>query len=229
MVRRRSLAVASALLAIAFLGVGCGGGDEGGERTQSDTTAAETVINDDDQALAEAIVLGLDDFPTGWRAEAPEENEGSIEDCGTFDFSDMTVTGRAESDEFASGNVSTVSSLALVFEEDAGSAFQQVASDDTAECLRDFIERRVKEDPPEGVTFGEISVGEISFPMVGEQSRAYEVVIEAEADGLSPNVYADLVFINVGRSLALLYFIDALTPFDNDMKVELSKKVASRM
>ncbi len=227
----RFVAVAGITLVLAVALVGCGGGgDDSAGETQTDTGSAATVIDEADQAQAEGIVLGLDDFPTGWRAEMPEDDDEGIEDCTTFDFSDMTLTGRAESDEFTSGSVSTVSSLAVVFENDADTAFDQLASEATANCLRDFIEERVKEDPaPEGVTFGEISVGEISFPTLGEASRAYEVVIEVKAEGLSPNVFADLIFINKGRSVALLYFVDAFSPFDNDMKVELSEKVAARM
>jgi hypothetical protein len=68
LVRSRWFRIAPVVLVVVVACAGCGGGESEND-AQADTTAAETVINDEDQAKADAIVLGLDDFPTGWRAD----------------------------------------------------------------------------------------------------------------------------------------------------------------
>lgn len=213
-----------AVLLAALVGAGCDGGGDGA--ASGDERAAETAITDEHQALAEAAVLQLTDFPTGWRAEMDEDEEQASDVCANIDLSDLVTTGRAESENFMLGSVTTAWSVVSVYEDGADQAFGQFASDETANCFRDFLQ---KEDPPGDEEIGEVTVGEISFPKIREMSRAYQIVIPVESEGPSPSFYVDLVFLQNGRSVGLVVFVDALTPFDDDLKVQLSKAVASRM
>jgi hypothetical protein len=219
------LAFTFALGAIVLVSTGCAGGSD------DETRFAETSISDQDQAHAENILLRLSDLPTGWEVSQDDQEQGSTasEVCTNLDFSDVMVTGKAEQAGFEYGGMTYVRSLAIVLAGPATDIFEQYASNETATCLRDYLKQEYAEDPPPDVEIGDITVGLLSFPSIAENSRAYQVVVEFKAEGESANVYLDCVFLQKGRAMALVMFVDALTPFDDDLRVELAKTVASRM
>jgi hypothetical protein len=77
-------------------------------------------IDSEAQARAESMRLQLTDFPDGWRAGEPseedEEADEAFRDCVGVDFSDFTVIGEASSDDFAMGETATAFSESKVFE-----------------------------------------------------------------------------------------------------------------
>ena len=65
---------------------------------------------------AEAMVLQLSDFPTGWRGSAPEEaDREGFRTCVGTDLSGFTKIGEAESQDFATGDSTSASSEAIVY------------------------------------------------------------------------------------------------------------------
>lgn len=207
-----------AFACIAFL-VACGGGEGESHR-------AKRAINDADQARAESIVLRLSDFPSGWRAES-SEGDGS-DKCRKLSFSDLTLTGDADSDEFVEGDTTRAFSTAAIFQttQQADRAFRRVSSDEFEKCLGDAVKKGVASGDA-NVT--DISYGRLSFPKLGDRSGAYQVVIELEADGLTPTVYVDAVVVLRARAISILAFADVFSPFDEETKESLARIIAQRM
>jgi hypothetical protein len=236
----RGLAVVGALVALAagllvtVALAGCGGGGE----AEGTDRRAETAIVEDDQSLAEDIVLRLSDFPAGWRLDPDDGGEGDESDetiydgCVNLDFSELVLTGEANSKYFVSDTAMASSGIGI-YAESADQAFEQVASDETATCIqnlfREVMETEFEEDPE--LELGDVTGSEISFPALGDRSRAHRIVVEVNPTemGLWMEAYFDVVYIQRGRGVALLIFYDVLTPFDRALEVELAERVAARM
>lgn len=129
-------------LLVLVSGTACGGG--GG----SDTRAAKHAISQNTQKQAESINLKLADFPDGWRASTPSDDQASnkkFRKCIGVDLSKVTVTGDASSKDFAKGENATASSEAQITktEEGATGAIEQIAtglsSTKSKDCFRDAI------------------------------------------------------------------------------------------
>jgi len=177
----RTFVVALSALAIGLGVSACGGGDD------AEALNPQTQITAGDRRHSEGIVLRLADFPSGWRAEASDDNEDNA-DCLKVDSSDLTVTGKAESQDFVRGNAPIASSVATLYEDSAQAekAFARVATDDLAECFSDYMKTQSDED----VTIGDVSFGELGFPEIGDRSAAYQIAIELKTSGLTPTAYS---------------------------------------
>jgi hypothetical protein len=86
-----SAALVAAAAAVLVVTPACGG--NGGSGGDGDDTASERAIEPEAQERAESIGLKLADFPNGWRASAPEEDESGQEEfnkCIGVDYSELT-------------------------------------------------------------------------------------------------------------------------------------------
>ena len=217
---KSALAPVSVALLLAAVLAGCGGANG-------------------DQALAEQAVLGKDDLPSAgeglsWYVDPPDE-EALINRCADFDLPGLNVKAQASGDSFLASQVGAVTSLSAVYEDSAHQALRRLA-DHTRRCIRADRDPANWTGPlrPENV-----KVREISLPKMGGSSRAYQIEYEL---GDLPN-WNDVVLIQKGRSVALLYFEPNLgcggplcgaTPkqeaaFFHAILVELARAIAARM
>jgi hypothetical protein len=156
------------------------------------------------------------------------------------DLSGLTKIGDADSQDFATGGESTqASSSAVIYKsdqqaEDAISESGAAMSGSAAEgCFQDLVEEALKGE--KGFKLGEVDVGELSFaPPDVEEAKAWQVVIPVEitsgaAEGLSPDVYIELVALREGDTVASVRTQDVLTEFDPDLRNQLVQTVAGRM
>ena len=137
--RRALVSVGILALTLGLLASGCGGSDDGdGGETRiaapppATRGAATRDIRAEAQRRAEAIVLQLSDFPTGWRASAHEsgpDTANEFYECLGADYSRFTITGDADSQDFAMGESTHVESGVRVYEteRDAEGAFAEGA------------------------------------------------------------------------------------------------------
>ena len=199
-------AVRLSLLAVCVAGLlalaACGGGEEPDANGSVIDSAGVEFNADDDRALAEAIVLRLSDFPSGWRTaedEDEDEDDRTFRDCfERVEFSDVTVTGRAGGDGFEMG-VPAAGSVAAVFaDEQQASMAHTRMSEALNECFVESLEDASDSD----FTVGEVEIGELSFPGFGDDSSAFQIQIsiEDEESDLSVNAFADLVYVRAGRA-----------------------------
>jgi hypothetical protein len=215
----------------------CGRLRSGGLRWDGDEPTgggAETVIEEEAQQRAEEIGLRLSDFPSGWRAQAAEEDEEGQErfrKCVGTNLSEFTVAGHATSDDFVRGDATEASSEVVVLadEEQADRSLDVLVGQMRSERLNDCVRDAYEQGDNEGVELIEISTGELSFPDLAAESSAWQIELTVEADDVEVSAYLDIVFLREDRAIAQLMFLDVLTPFPDDEKEDLAGKVAERM
>ena len=149
-----------------------------------------------DQALALRINLKLGDFPPGWKAFAVPN---AVFPCRGFqpNLSKLTVRGEAESPVFIEEKeLGAAWSSASIYDTDqqALTAFDRQARSAAAQCV-------ANEAIQEGTIVS--SVEPIPFPRLGNQTRAFRIVVsDPEASG-----YLDLVWIRQGRAVIHMGFV----------------------
>src|SRR5690349_3125033 len=106
----RFCVVASAVL------LGCGGGG-GSDDTSTASNEPKRSIEPQQQARADAMVLELADLPPGWRSSTPDESDDAdFDKCSDADLSKFTKVGDADSQDFAMGEESQISSSVSIYE-----------------------------------------------------------------------------------------------------------------
>ena len=219
----------------------CGGDDENGD-AGGGTASVET--DPRAQERAESIVLKLSDFPDGWRASAAGDAEGGAElrKCVGVDTSALTLTGEAESQDFARGETAEVSSSARVFaDEQQASAWideytRGMNGDEAEGCFQQVIEDAVAKSGESDFEVGEVDVGQLSFtPPAGlDEAASWQVVVPVKftsgvAEGLTPRVFVEFVVLREGDTVAVVQTQDVLTEFSQEVQDELVAAVAERM
>lgn len=234
------------VLAVALVACSSGsdGSDDAGGTFEDNRTEAQLV--DDREAATRALPV-LDDFPLGWAAEprdddpvdGPDFNAEMAECLGvdpalmadskvevksdTFSFDDAEVEAdvsmlptRAYADE----------AVGALLKPEARGCFEEVFSKVLEYSLSHPAEG---EELPAGVEFGEISFGDLNFVDVGEDSRAFRISMPIEVETVTVELYADIVFIRVGRAMGTLSFLNGSTPFDQSLATRLATEFAAKL
>jgi hypothetical protein len=193
----------------------CGGNGNG------DGPAAGRSIESDAQQRAESIGLKLSDFPNGWRASAPEKDPAAerakFNRCAGIDYSEVTLVGDADSQDFAKESAEASSQVGI-YESDqqAEAALSEfsggLGSGGTEDSFQDLVEKAMKEEgtSKEDVKLGEIDIGELSFtpPSDLDKAKAWQIAIPVEIrsgtfKGVSADVYLDYVTLREGDTVAM--------------------------
>lgn len=233
---KHAFALTLGCLALSACG-GDGNGDTGGG------SGFQRAIEPQAQERTESMLLTLSDFPDGWRAGAPdeedEESEAAFRECAGVDYSAFTIIGEAQSDDFTMGETTEASSEAEVFEsaEMAAASVDEFtrgfAADEADACMSEYL----GEFEDDEVEITETEVGELSFtpPSGVDDASAWQVVVTVEgkpgteAAGVSVPVYVDFVLVRTGAETAAVSTVDILTPFDSELRDELVAAVVGRM
>lgn len=182
----------------------------------------------------------LSDLPEGRRAspaeEDDEEGEAEFRRCVGLDGSDLTITGEAESDEFAMSETARVQSQTTVMTEGDGAdpmakLVDAMASGTAEDCFSDLIAKAVAEgESADKVPIGEVDVGELSFtPPDVEEAHAWQLAIPIEVEDASPTLYLDVVAMREGDTFATVETQDLLQALDLTVRDPLIEAVAGRM
>jgi hypothetical protein len=224
------------VLVCSLLVVGCGGGGSGG-------SDAQTVIDDEDQREAQAALLTMADFPSGWTESGDDDSEDGedVSEAACFediqpDLSELTVTGHAESGTFETDDA-WVSSTASVYRtaEEAREAFEggrdALQSDELAACFGDvFAEAMAEEENDVEIEVGEASASEVAIPDVGAQrSAALRVEIPLDVEGQAASAYMEFIGLEEGRTIGSLVTFSFVTPFPADETERLAGIMADRL
>jgi hypothetical protein len=232
----RLVVVVVVVMACSALVVGCGGGDDSGGRE------AQTVIEDEDQRLAEEALLTLSDFPSDWTESADDDDEGEdVSEAKCFediqpDLSELTVTGHAESGTFETDDA-WVSSTASVYrsEEEAREAFEGGAdalrNDRIADCFGEvFAEGLAEEENDVEIEVGQVSASEASLPDVGaERSAGLRVEIPLDVEGQAVSAYMEFIGLQEARTIGSLVTFSFVEPFPADETERLAGVMADRL
>ncbi|HYJ67838.1 MAG TPA: hypothetical protein VEX15_09255 [Nocardioidaceae bacterium] len=202
--------LAAAFAAVLLLGA-CGGDDDSGAAAGSDSsddaTAAELPELPDAEQLQPGL-LTIADMPAGW-AEVPDdgEDEDDSQLCGIK----LAELLGFDADEMPHAEVQFAEDVDVgpSIGEEVGFA-PEGRGEDAFQLLRDAIA------DCEGDTIGglDVTVSELSFPAVGEESMAYRIHLEDPDSGQELDV--DVVWARHGDLLIYLFAYDAL---DNPTKL----------
>ncbi len=176
-------------------------------------------ITSADQARARAMLLRPADM-AGFTA-SPSGAEPATPYCKALDESDLTLTGDAESPDFAAGTV-LVSSLSHVYATRAQSdaSWRRGTSPAGETCARDVLRKELARGGAQLVSYARVSL-----PRLAERSVAYRAVLT----GNGVRAFVEVVYMKQGRAQAAVLLGSALIPFDRVAEVRLARLVAGRM
>lgn len=193
-----------------------------------------------------SINLKLSDFPSGWRAFAPEELESgqprSIK-CWHPDSGVLTVLADARSQDFAIGEAAEANSTVMVFQ-DEGLAFDAqtdffavMAPSDSEECLQDVVRKGVVKTGAGGeIKVGEVDVIElVDMPPLSAHSNAWGIVIPFEiisgaAKGSEQEVHLEVATLLRDDTVAWVTTQDVSAEFDRKkLRDKLVRAVVAHM
>ena len=225
---RRPLLVALPLVALVALAACGGGGDD------DDPGEARVEVRAEDQDRAERILLQMADLPgEGWAVEpededADDDGDGdSLPDQLKLDFSDLTVTGEAESSTYLRGLGARAQHSVRIAESeaDAAAAFERIAGSDLVGALGEFFQQGTDDE----LEVTDVSGGTAPFPTFGDESALIQVEITIEVEGLSVSAFIEVALVRVDRAVSLFLFSDVLTPLPAEEKEAIVGAVAERM
>jgi hypothetical protein len=193
----------------------------------------------DDKKVADAAVLKLTDFPSGWTEGPPPDETDDANDpftkCLGSEAKELeaNTSAEAESADFERGEGTTASSFVAVLksEDNGTSAMDVLGSQKLKDCFNQALadELETTAGAEEGVTIGEATLKEASFGTVGDETVAMQLSVPVSAEAIEIVFYADLVFFREGRSIGGLFLGNLETPFPSSEGQELAKKMAARM
>ena len=174
-----------------------------------------------DQARARAMLLRQSDFSEAFTATRPAPDP-SHSYCNAIDESDLTISGDAESREFAAGLL-FVSSFAQVYvsERDSLTSWRRGIRPAGRRCAREIFRADARQN---GVTFN--SFGTTSFPRLARQSIAFRIVLTT-SEGV--RIYVDAVLMRHGRAQAAVVLGSGLAPVPKAERLRYARLVAGRM
>lgn len=223
---------------------GCGGSDSNSASTaaatasQSRTTPSKPPVeNAADQRIAEAGKLRLSDFPSGF-VQSDESEDSIAGSCNGVEQAKNATNRHDDAPDFQKGDNTQATNTVYVYADEASahSGFLSLSSRATRECiskqLSAYLAKQAKSTGPgdtEAVTIGKPTTGEVAIDAVGDEQSGGRVSVPVSSQGLDVDLEIDVVFVRVGRAVSALVFTDVPSPFDGDLRAQLTRKVARRL
>ena len=229
-----------AFVGLAFAGspalTSCGGSGDGGTAgtatpNSTATTAPASSPTPDasvDRQIARESRLRLEDFPSGW-TEADNDESNSAK-CEGVEEAKKATTARANSSRFGEGENTEVQNSVYLFADEAAAeqAFTQLSGKETRVCYAESVTDALEEAG--GLEVGNASSARLSLDPLGDQREAARVTVPVTTEeGLDVDVIVDLVFVRADRGISLGLFIDVLSPFDSDLREQLTATSVRRL
>lgn len=178
-----------------------------------------------DQEIVDDAVLTIDDMPPGWQAEAPDDDDDDDEsgdqelaDCMRIDVEELNDDDNvsAESDEFTSPDDAQISSeVSLAADEESSTkSFELAGRPEFRDCMAAELEEELADD--DEVEVGDITIDEVSFEQLGDETVAFRVNLPMSLQGMNFNASMDFVMVRVGRGSVLLSGLGIGSPLDSD-------------
>lgn len=247
---RRTAACLVASLAVGTVGCANEAGSDSSPSTSGDGATAQEqgdsrsdADRQADEAVADATLLTLDDFPAGWEEvpatddEDDDDLQTEIAECLDVDPAELTAANPSASSTFASPDDEEVSAKVSLTpsSEDTSRALEIMRYDAAPGCYGQGVKALLAErlvaadDVPEGLEIGEPTFNRLSFEDLGDDSVAFRLTIPVSLQSFNVDVYIDLVVVRVGRAGITTTFQSELSPFDPDEAARLTQIVVDRV
>jgi hypothetical protein len=201
----RLLGVAAALLATAALLAPAG-------------LAERLRLNSADMAAAARIDLTANELSSDWRATKPPSWDDNSLNCPAYHpkTDAFTITGR-HTDAYIHPSLAVVESMTVVFRSvgDARGDFAASFTPTLGRCLTSSKELHI------------VSVKMVPPPAIGERNALYSISASVPLQGTQFPVHIDVLAIQTGRALSLLFLENPFRPLPNELA--LGKVAQARM
>ena len=169
------------------------------------------------------MLVRKSDLP-GFRVGPPPGPEVDFY-CAALDESDLTVTGEAESRQFAL-DLMFAGSVSQVYESlsDANASWRRGTSAAGIRCATNVLRR---EFATQGTRL--VSLRKLAFPRVAERTYALRATLSATTPQGNVPLYVDLLALMHSRAHATVVVGSALTPAPRSEELYLARTVAKRM
>ncbi len=227
-----------AVLTVVGAGLAClaGGASALAPATATATTPpTEPATTVEGQAEANAALLVLSDFPTGWTEEPEEEPtaqeldyQAQIAECAGGSGNLFDLGGpRAQTPDFVGPDDQRVEqSVTIVDAAIAEDFIARFTAPGVDTCIRDAARAFVAEsiespaDPseslPGAVQIGDVTIGDVLLPPAGDELVAYRVTVPLTVSGVDVDAFVDVVVVRSGGSLSGFTFQSVFEPFPAD-------------
>jgi hypothetical protein len=242
MTRHRSckLHIVGVMLIVAsiVIAAGCGGGSSNSSSSTSTPsssassapaapTAAEKAA---DMSQAIAMTPTVADMPHGWADASKKSSHSHQCDIQKSDLVKTAETGNHMTSAFKMSDVNQFVGQAIMFHTlgDTEKAYQRYTSHETTACYARVLGKAAQEGAGSDATVGKPTIGEVSFPTVGDESKLFRVELPFTAQGIDLKLYVDLFFYRVGRGIAFDAGENLNQPFQQNIMLGVSRKLAAR-
>lgn len=223
----------------------------GGVLATAPTPPSEPVgtIASEDQAAADAALLVLSDFPTGWTEELeakPSDQDlayrAALAECADGTGENLLDLGgpSARTNDFVGPDDERVEQSVTVVEvavaEDLMARFVAPGVDT---CFRDAIVEFTTEqfgsadDPAQStadaVTIGDVAIEPLRLAPAGDELAGYRVTLALAASGITLDAFVDIVIVRSGGSVSGLSFQSVFEPLPADDVEHYIDVVVARM
>jgi hypothetical protein len=183
-----------------------------------------------DQQIAERAALKPADAPRHWTVpkQRPSAEEGSP--CPELTSSRTGATGAARARSFENGDFVAVSTAVYIYADEATAKrrLRAMSARRTIRCYAESVTDAFEEE--EQLAVGDVTRSSFKLEPVGDQRAGRRVTLEVDAGLVGEiDVNLELVFVRVGRGLALGFFVDALGPVDKTVRRDLTAKQVDRL
>ena len=112
-------------------------------------------------------------------------------------------------------------------EETATKGYEELASEVTTKCLTDALTEGLASE--EEAKIGRVRTTSVTVEAPSDQSEGMRVAVPITGPGVSVEVDIDLVVVRTGRGVVLAYFVEAMKPFDETLRDDLTATVSERL
>lgn len=195
------------------------------------TASPSPTLHPDETRVAQAMLLTVNDFPTGW-AETPSDSStpSALDRCDPGDSPGLT--GKAETGDFSSGGAATISENVALFATAQDAAASLARFTTLADCLVTVINKGNLDDS--SAAYSAATYGPVSFPQSGDETHAYRVTFHVKVKGQAGfgsegDAYFDVVYVRLGRANLSLETSDIFSPFDTDQLQQFTATALTRV
>ena len=110
--------------------------------------------------------------------------------------------------------------------------FELATSSEILECIREVLPALMEaaaEDEGSEFTIADASIGPLRIEDSGDRSSAFRLTISVQVDAFSVDIYADILFAQVGRATAQLSTMSVFSPTDISFSQSLLDVMVDRL
>ncbi|MCU1450233.1 MAG: hypothetical protein JWP02_2403 [Acidimicrobiales bacterium] len=216
----------------------CGGGksststDDTSATSTAPSTAASPATDTD---LAKKLVFVQGDFPPGWTGKPADQTQTPDDKATSKELSDCVGTSgeaqqsaRWKGDDFSMGQTQ-VGSEATVVKDEATyrKDVEAIKGSKLQTCVKDTFDKELTKQLGSAPT--SLDVTPLDVPKHGDLTTALRMKVGASVQGVSLDLYLDVVLMGKRRAETTATFLNLGQPFDPALQKTLVDKLGARV